>query len=177
MDEISPIDLPLLQAFRSLLPANGSLLATPCARLRELRWLADAGFSLEAFDADGVAVERARAELPAAIRLRQADARLITLPRDSFDGIWCHGLVPHLRASECQRALQTFFAALRPRGALLITLLTTDQPAAPDPAAGPPHRYRPDDFASLVRQCGFTLLRQGRNEREPAWLALLARRI
>ena len=112
----------------------------------------------------------------------QADLRLLNLARESYDGIWAHRSLIHLTSDECRRALAAFFAALGPQGILFVSMEEgegfaedrTDDPSGPSRTI---YRYRADDFASLIRQHGFTLIGSGRDSTRPERMAFIGQRI
>jgi predicted TPR repeat methyltransferase len=138
------------------------------------------GFQAEGFDASERMVAMARAQ--SGCRVWQADLMLLSLPKESYDAIWSHGVLTHLPASGCQRAMASFFAALQPGGMLFVSItegegISEDRMDDPSGPARTIHRYRSDDFASLIRQSGFQVLAQGRTQARPDQLAFIAKRI
>jgi hypothetical protein len=93
---------------------------------------------------------------------------LTNFAKEQLDGIWAHQLMNVLPKPGCQRAMAIFFAALKPKGILFISI-DTEMAQARELTAS--------DFASLVRQSGFQLLSQGQNLQKPAQIGFLARRI
>ncbi|MEI4927470.1 class I SAM-dependent methyltransferase, partial [Klebsiella pneumoniae] len=79
---------------------------------RDLQVFSDMGFQAEGFDASEKMVTLARSNLPdGKTRIWQADFRFLSLPRETYDGIWANQSLIHLSPVLCQRAVQSFFAA------------------------------------------------------------------
>ena len=90
----------------------------------------------------------------------QQDLRLLSLKKESFDGIWSHLTLGHLSIDECHRVLGSFFLGLKPQtGILFISIAQTTHPE--------------NAFLSLLRQSGFQLLEKGKS---PNNLGFLLRR-
>ncbi len=174
------IDQSALQEFCSDLPKGGLVLDAGCGTGRDLRYFNRLGFQAEGFDASNEMVSIARAQ--SGCRVWQADLMLLSLPKENYDGVWAHGVLSHLPAPGCQRAMASFFAAMKPGGTLFVSIAEgegnsedrTDDPTGP---ARMIYRYRSDDFASLIRQSGFRVIAQGRNPSRPELLAYIAKRI
>lgn len=86
------------------------------------------------------------------------DLRMLSLPRASLSGAWLGDAVAAFPIEEAQRILANFFKALQPKTGMLFVA----------------HSYSEPGFASLLRQNGFEVLREGRR---PPWQAITARRI
>jgi 2-polyprenyl-3-methyl-5-hydroxy-6-metoxy-1,4-benzoquinol methylase len=176
----SRVDQAALQEFCSRIPQGGKVLDAGCGTGRDLRVLNRLGFQSEGFDASSEMVTIARAQ--SGCKVWQADLMLLSLPKESYDAVWAHGVLSHLPAPGCQRAMASFFAALKPNGTLFVSITEgegqsedrTDDPSGP---ARTIYRYRADDFASLIRQSGFQVVVQGRNPARPELLAFIAKRI
>ncbi|MDR3606699.1 MAG: hypothetical protein P4M08_04875 [Oligoflexia bacterium] len=93
-----------------------------------------------------------------------SDLRLVSLPREEYDAVWAHESLFGYKADECRRAMATFFLTLKPRGILFVSFEENEE-------------FHADDYASLVRQHGFTLISSGRDARYPERVAFIARRI
>ncbi len=177
------LDLAALQEFCRRLPAGGRVLDAGCGTGRDLRYFNRAGFAAEGFDVSPAMVELAGAS--AGTRVWTADLRLVSLARETYDGVWANRSLIHLRAPECQRAMASFFAALKPGGTLFVSLEAgetegetrldrTDDPTGPSRMI---YLYRPDDFASLIRQNGFRVELTGGELGAPDRVGFIARRI
>jgi SAM-dependent methyltransferase len=174
------LDQAALDEFCSRIPPGGTVLDAGCGTGRDLRYFNRRGFQAEGFDASAEMVALARTQ--SGCRVWQADLMLLSLPKESYDAIWSHGVLSHLPAPGCQRATASFFAALKPGGVLFVSIQegegsTEDRTDDPSGPARTIHRYRSDDFASLLRQSGFRVLAQGKNPARPDLLAFIAKRI
>lgn len=174
------LDLAALREFCGRLPAGGRVLDAACGAGRDLRYLKEAGFRAEGFDASPAMVELARRHSGA--NVWRADMLLLSLPRESYDGIWANRALIHLPPAGCQRVMASFFSALRPGGILFVSIEAGEgelRDRADDPS-GPArwiYRYRMEDFASLLRQSGFQPLLVGAQVGAPERVGLLSRRI
>ena len=185
------LDTEALKGFSARLPDRGEILDLGLgdggAALLALRSL---GFEVSALAAESSPfAETAEARWGAAVR----DLRLATLPRERFDGLWCHRILPLYPIDHVQRILALAFQSLKPKtGIALFSFLAGEAPppAPSEPEAAslirrpedaPPARntYREMAFLSALRQSGFQAISRG-ELREPSgdqWIAVLARRI
>jgi hypothetical protein len=99
----------------------------------------------------------------------QADLRLLSLPREQFDGVWVHQSLFKFTADECRRAMASFFYTLKSGGILFVSFEMNH--------VGESGPFVEDDYASLIRQHGFSLLTRGKEEKHPERVAFVARRI
>ena len=104
------------------------------------------GFKTESFDADASKIG------------------FFNPPRESFDGVWADRSLFDFEPTLCQRAVQTFFSALKPKGILFVSFLESA-------------KYPLEEFEAMLRQSGFEPVLEGRNENEKSQIAFLARRI
>jgi SAM-dependent methyltransferase len=157
------LDLDALKTFSGRLPAGARILAVGCGSGMELVYFRKAGFEPEAIDPDPAKVELAAKN--SGCKVWRADPMLLSLPKESYDAIWANrsliGLPPH----GCQRVMGSFFAAIKSRGHLFVSI---------DVSTG---QYSAGDFASLIRQSGFTVLMQGKDLDKPELVGFVARRI
>lgn len=125
-----------VEAFLSRIPRGGQVL---CRDSQISAWLTQRGIEVQALD-------------PA------KDLRLLSLKRESFDGIWAGTAFGTFPIEDAQRIIASFFQALRPRTGVLFAA----------------HQFPETAFASMIRQNGFQPLLQGQWE---SWFALVAHRI
>jgi SAM-dependent methyltransferase len=200
-------DFPLLEMFESELRTARTetrpwdrepprVLDAGCGWGRELAWMRSRGWDAAGVDLSQQNVEEARRH---GLPVEQKDIRLLTLPKEALDGVFCHRTLSHLTLEETQRVLASFFQSLRPgSGLLFVSWIRMAAPAAensvedapksdswlePTDPAGPPgpmtrlHAFSESAFLSLLRQSGFTVrTRAERRENERDWVALVARR-
>ena len=125
----------------------------------------------------------------------QRDLRLASLPKEKFDGLWCHRILPLYPIDHLQRILGLAFQCLKPRSGIALFSFLANEAAPPAPAIlerpesllirnleeAPPVRntYREAAFLSALRQSGFQALSRGelRENSGDQWIAVLARRI
>ena len=88
------------------------------------------------------------------------DLRLLSLKKESLDGIWSHLTLEHLSIEECHRVLGSFFMGLKPGTGILFISISEN-------------RHPENAFLSLLRQSGFQLIEKGKS---PDSLAFLLRR-
>ncbi len=177
---LQKLDLAPLERFCDALSPSSLILDAGCGAGRDLAYFLSRGHQAEGFDGSERLVEIARKNSGASVW--RADYRLLSLQRSKYDGIWAHRSLIHLPAAGCQRALASFFVALRPAGSLFVSIETgageradrTDDPSGP---ARWIYAYDPDDFLSLVRQSGFQPLATGQDPEHPSRLGIFARRL
>jgi 2-polyprenyl-3-methyl-5-hydroxy-6-metoxy-1,4-benzoquinol methylase len=182
-ESLEKLDTEGLQAFVNSLPPHARVLDAGCGAGYAMQWLRDqGGCEVEGVDASEKLIGLARTRgLTASCR----DLRLLSVPRESFDGIWCSRTLPHLTIDECQRALASFFQALKPRTGMLFASFIegTGERSEPFTHDGAPmrtfHFFTENAFLSLLRQSGFSLVARG-ERKDPAsgerWIAVVARR-
>lgn len=185
--ERSAAELPLsaLREFSSLLPPGAHLLDAGCGAGRDLRWFATRGFAVEGFDGSEALLEIARAQASQARRIWRADFQLLKLEREIYDGVWAHRSLLHLPPVGVQRVLQQLFGSMRKGGVLGLAMEEgegerEDRTDSPLGDAGPSRKifqYPHAEMASLIRQNGFTMLKEGHDLLRPERRFYLARRM
>ncbi len=174
------VDRDALQEFCRHLPPAARVLDAGCGSGRDLREFLERGFLAEGFD--GSARMAALATAHSGVPVRTRNLLLMSEPKEAYDGVWCHRTLLHLPPNGVQRVMNGFFACLKPRGVLFVSMEEgsgvhedrTDDPSGP---ARHFHRYPADEVASLLRQSGFQALSQGRTQGTPPTVAWIARRI
>jgi ubiquinone/menaquinone biosynthesis C-methylase UbiE len=117
-----------------------TILDVGCGAGRDAFYLADQRFDVTGVDLaeSGLRIAcRMAAMKPTALRFVMADARDLPLPADSFDAVYCFGLLHEFTDSAADRDVEMVIAeirrVLRPLGQLALAVL------ASDPAEGLPH--------------------------------------
>ncbi len=169
-----------LREFLSRIPPQGHILDAGCGSGRDLKEMIQAGYQAEGVDFSPSMAELARNYSSAPVGC--TDFQLLSPPRESFDGIWAHRSLVHLPPPGVQRVMGIFFAAIRPRGTLFVSIDegTGHEDDRTDDPSGPPRRfhfYPSEEFASLLRQSGFKVLAQGRNPDALRQIGFIAERI
>jgi hypothetical protein len=120
------------------------------------------------------------------VRVWRADFMMLSLPKETYDGIWAHQVLNHFSAEACQRIMATFFMALKSKGVLFVSFdegSGTQEDRIEDPLGVTPgvvrtlYKYPYNDVASLVRQHGFQILAAGENPEVAQQWAFIARRL
>jgi len=163
----------MIETFASVLPRGAQVLVAGFADPdgSDLDRMLRLGLDARGFDPDEAKVSRAAARLGAP-RAWRAELFFARLDRESWDGAWVNNSLTQLAPDACRRAMAILFQALRPGGHLCVIFEEPEGGAESGPGG-----YRSDDFASLVRQHGFTILGTGRNASAPRQVGLLARRL
>jgi hypothetical protein len=148
-----PGNLAGARLFCERLPSQGRILVSEAA---DLAYFRESGFQAETFDASEQKIGFFRPE------------------KEAYDGIWVDRSLFSLPTKLYLRTTQIFFSALKPKGLLFISFL--------EGLEGPEGQlFRLEDYASMLRQCGFEPLMEGRNPvqtpGDKAQIAILARRI
>jgi hypothetical protein len=131
-----PLPIQALEAFSARLQ-RGSLVL--CLEPQVGDWLARRGIEVQYLPED-------------------KDLRLLSLKRESYDGVWAGSALASHAIEDAQRVIATFFQALRPAGGMLFAAHSFPEPA----------------FASLLRQNGFSIQLSGQNKDR---LAVVSQRI
>lgn len=154
------IDVSAIRAFAEQLSAGARVLVASCGKGLDLAYLAHLGFQASGFDGSEDNVVAARTN--SGCEVWRADPMMLSLARESYDGIWAHGTFIPLPLHGCQRVMGSFFAALKPGGILFVSTEGA---------------YSRDDFASLIRQSGFSILMDGGEPGNPGRMAFICRRV
>lgn len=197
------LELEALEQFTKHLPPRGRVLDAGCGIGHHLRYFLERDFQCEGFDGSPEVLYLAEQNIAPwlnspCLKLWKADFRLLSPARETLDGIWANRVLIHLPPSGCQRAMQTFFSALKPGGILFVSFeaLSNETFLSAPPSHDPSHtfvtyserddlsgpakhiyRYPPLEFESLVRQSGFQPLAVGRDLEHLERMAILAKRI
>lgn len=131
------------QRFSGMLTLGAKILVSEPA---DLPYFVSQGFEAESFAADASKIG------------------FFNPPRETFDGIWADRSLFEFEPTLCQRTVQIFFSALKPKGILFVSFLESE-------------KYPLEEFEAMLRQSGFEPVLEGRNEREKSQIAFLARRI
>lgn len=175
----TPYDREALREFSRRLPKGARVLDAGCGSGKDLEFFAASGYSAEGFDPDPANVKTAAER--AGVKTWRSDFLFLSLPRETYDGIWSNRSMLPLSATGWQRILATFFQGLKKGGFLFVSIEEPATARVTDPTAGPDedglYRWPKDDFASLIRQSGFRLLAEGRNLEHPNRIGFIAERI
>ena len=166
----SALDQIALDEFLALLPPGARVLDLGCGGGRDLIY-----FTQKGFDAEGVYTSGDPA-IPG-LKVRKADLRMLSLARESYDGIWVNLVLSQFNSNECQRVLLSCFNGLKSKGALFVSIVEGSVSAVRVEGITPYYEYRADDFASLIRQSGFSLLKNGKSEKDTRQIAFIAKRV
>ena len=147
------------------------ILDAGCGAGRDLNYFKEAGFEAEGFDGSSALVEIATRE--SGPKVWRADFRMLSLPKESYDGIWAYRSLIHLPPEGCQRAMASFFSALRPGGILLVAF-DFGEALKTEPKT---YQHSGEAMASWLKQGGFAVISAGENPRAPERKIILARRL
>jgi len=121
-----PLETDALGQFTKHLIVGSRILDAGCGVGHHLRYFLDHGFQAEGFDGSPEVLKLAQQTLrpwldSSQLKLWKADFRLLSLPKEHYDGIWANRVLIHLPPPGCQRVMQAFFSALKPGGILFVS--------------------------------------------------------
>ena len=109
----------LYLTFREYVPRGGRILDAGCGAGRDTRYFIEHGYIVIAFDGSAEMVRKCR-EYPHAycVRLLFSDVAF----KEEFDGVWACASILHLPVPEAKDAIRRLTTALKPGGAMLVSL-------------------------------------------------------
>ena len=153
--------LPLVAAFRRVVPAMGEALDIGCANGREMVDLAAAGFEVTGVDIAMEALRIGHLRLPRG-RFALADAAHLPFRTSSFDGAWAAASLLHLEPPEAMAALAEIRRVLRPGGGFYCSVQSGEvRGFVPGRSVKAPLYYcywRADAWADLVTNAGLSVV-------------------
>src|SRR4030042_3174536 len=105
--------------FISLLPKNGKILDRGCAAGRDSKYFFDSGFRVTGVDLSKNLLKIAKRNV-LGVEFISGDIRKMTFSKDSFDGIWAHTVLHHLKRTELTPLLINLHKILRKDGIIYI---------------------------------------------------------
>jgi SAM-dependent methyltransferase len=109
----------LYLTFREYVPRGGRILDAGCGAGRDTRYFIEHGYMVISFDGSGEMVRKCR-EYPHAYSVRLLFSEVAF--KEEFDGIWACASLLHLPVAEAKDAIRRLTTALKPGGAMLISL-------------------------------------------------------
>lgn len=165
-----------LASLRAILPPPARLLDLGCGPGRDLAFLRSAGYRVIGLDATAAMLRFAAGSAPGADLIR-ADSRALPLAAGALDGVWASASLLHLPRLELVIALAAIRQALRPGGALHLSLKQGRGEAQSDGRLFA--FYQPDEAARAVRGAGFAIAEQWTaadpRPGAPDWIHIVAR--
>jgi SAM-dependent methyltransferase len=159
-------------------PAPFTLLDFGCGPGRDLAWFRSRGHRAVGLEGCAEFVEMARAH--SGCEVLAQDFLALSLPPETFDGIFANASLFHVPSKALPRVLRELGLALRPRGVLF-----SSNPRGEDEEGWHGDRYgcyyRLETWRRLVTEAGFTEITHyyrpaGRPRHEQPWLATVYRR-
>lgn len=158
-----------LNQFTRLLLANtpkGKVLDAGCGDGAAIKEFLGMGIEADGFDASEEVIAKTKQALGSApAKLWAAELGLLTLPKESYDGIWANRTLTKLTPVLAQRVVQTFFSALRSKGILFVSFKLSES------------QWTEIEFESMLRQSGFGALWVGKPVGETDLVAMMAQRV
>jgi superfamily II DNA or RNA helicase/HKD family nuclease/SOS-response transcriptional repressor LexA len=109
--------------FMACVPRGGHILDAGCGSGRDANAFSEQGFRVTAFDASPAIAQLASAHCGFPIQVRSfEDVDEV----DAYEGIWCCASLLHVPAAEIPQTLRSLWRALKPGGALYISLKQGD---------------------------------------------------
>ncbi len=158
-------------------PAGGHILDVGCGSGRDSKRFAELGYAVDARDRSREIADEAARRTGLAVR---AEDVLEMDDRDAFDGIWASAMLIHLDDAQFDEALRRLARALRPGGALYISLKESERV---DVADGRTFRFRsPEEASRSIRAIGMLRLVEEWSAvdgppKETRWFNAISRRI
>ena len=158
-------------------PAGGRILDVGCGSGRDSKRFAELGYAVDARDRSREIADEAARRTGLAVRVEDV---LELDDRDAFDGIWACAMLIHLDDAKFDEAVRRLARALRPGGAIYISLKESERV---DVADGRTFRFRsPEEVSRSIR--AIEMLRlveewswQDGPPKETRWINAIARRV
>ncbi len=103
--------------FAKLLPKGGSILDVGCGGGRDAEFFAKRGLKVIGTDVSDVLINLAQKNVPQATFMCE-DILKSKFPKNSFEGIWAHAILLHLKRNDVPKALKKFHTILKSGGML-----------------------------------------------------------
>jgi SAM-dependent methyltransferase len=167
---------PFFDEFIAFLPSDARVLDLGCGPGSDTAHFRTCGFRAFGLDRSVGMLAEARARVGAGFAL--GDMRHLPLPTAFMDGVWMQASLLHLPRQTAPQVLSEVCRALRPGGALYISVKQGDGEMVLDNLSGQPRfftLYQPDVLAVQVSGAGFQIKAQWLKE-TPAvnWICLVA---
>lgn len=105
--------------FISQIPKGGKILDVGCSFGRDCKFFVDKGYETYGIDLSKNMIKEAR-KYEKRARYYVVDIRSIKFPNNYFDGIWCTGVLHHIRKRDVLRVLKGFNKVIKKGGILYI---------------------------------------------------------
>ena len=158
-------------------PAGGRILDVGCGSGRDSKRFAELGYAVDARDRSREIADEATRRTGLAVRVEDV---LEMDDRDAFDGIWASAMLIHLDDDEFGEAVRRLARALRPGGAIYISLKESERV---DVADGRTFRFRsPEEASRSIRACEMLRLVEEWSvedgpPKETRWFNAISRRV
>ncbi len=103
--------------FAKLIPKKGKLLDVGCGGGRDAKYFVQKGFDVTGVDLSKVMLREARKQVPKA-KFKEMDVLDLKFPDNTFDAVWAHAILLHLKRKDVPKALQELKRALKKDGIL-----------------------------------------------------------
>jgi 2-polyprenyl-3-methyl-5-hydroxy-6-metoxy-1,4-benzoquinol methylase len=158
-------------------PAGSPILDVGCGSGRDSKRFAELGYAVDVRDRSREIADEAARRTGLAVRVEDV---LELDDRDAFDGIWACAMLIHLDDAKFDEAVRRLARALRPGGAIYISLKESERV---DVADGRTFRFRsPEEVSRSIR--AIEMLRlveewswQDGPPKETRWINAIARRL
>lgn len=108
------LNIEMLETFCSYLP-KGRILDIGCGSGRDTSFLADRGYEVIGIDLSEKLLEQAY-KLHPYIKVKLMDMRKLEFSDASFDGVWSHAAIHHLKVQDVPKTFREVHRVLKPNG-------------------------------------------------------------
>ncbi len=115
------IDSQAITQFLSFLPSKAKILDVGCASGRDTALFQKNGYDCIGIDMSQQLLKQAKLLHPH-ISVHYMDMRCLSFKDQSFDGIWAHASLLHIKRDEVNLVLQEFYRVLKKHGIMYITV-------------------------------------------------------
>lgn len=147
----------------ALLPPNAKILDAGCAYGRDANEFFERGFEVLGVDLSEELLVKGREKFPG-LALKHMDVRhMDSLPKNSFDGVWCNAVLFHLTDADILKTLKEFHRVLKKDGIMYISYREGEgEEEIVEPAVSDEPRFfnykTVDSMNDLLEESGFTTI-------------------
>lgn len=151
-----------LMQFTNYLKKKAKILDIGCASGRDVEYLSEEGFNITGIDLSKNLIKEAKKKFKG--KFKHMDMAQMSFKDASFDAIWCHATLCHVKKGSAVSVLKEFYRALKKGGVVYIGLRSgKGQGMVAFSETGNMERffafYELDELVTLMKKAGFSVLK------------------